>query len=627
MHLLLGKRACFFPESLAVLVVLTLVLRTDILDGFCQWYKAAGDIYTAGSGITLPALEASNEQAALYLFSAWAGAVAGLCFCALSQWKTLLAAGPVLVLAASSLLLGRMIDPLPIMLTVLILCCKRGWKNKLLSVSMMAGLLLLFSIPALHTWAQMQSEQLCMRIHQHQYETKYTTLPEGRLEALSDSDATALIVTLEKPEVLYLRGFTGAELDDGRWKPLDTAILAENEELLYWLNEMEFDLRAQFESAASILETKENHVTIQNIGACSAYRYIPFTILADDGLISKNLLETVPGSRYDTYTTVYGGAAMVPELVEALTQSDSRYLRSEAAYREFVQEHYLTIPADLAEKMKPYWDKAEGLEAQSAVKAVLESCYPEGPERDPYYATAAVLTLRHFGIPARYAEGYILPQTTQTTVELTGRHAACWAEVYHDGIGWLPMALTPGLEGEQEMEQPLPPDTPEETLPPETEPKTEPEPDGGYQVHIARVLFSGAVIAAIVLLLTVLLLPLRRRHILKKRQAFLDHKDIREAITWSFADAVSVLERMGIHRSNGSLDAMAAPILERFDDAFAKQFDAASRVNAKALFSSKPMTEEERFVIHSFRTSALELLQTNSNRLRRLWMKYVLCLF
>lgn len=628
--LLFGKRRWFWSSSLAALVLVLMICRSRFLDGFCQWYNGLGRIYTAENGIVLAALEASGDIRNLHMFTCWLAAAFGIGAAFLWQWgKEAVGASVLMICGGASLALGRMIDLLPLIVAVVSLCTGRGWKRHTLPVGILTAAVLLSGIPGFSDWAGDLSEAVRREVHAERYETKYTTLPEGRLEPIRQSDGVALIVTMEKPEVLYLRGFTGAQFKDGRWQPLDHQILAENQDLLHWLNSREFDLRAQFETAASVLETQKNTVTVQNVGACSAYRYIPFTIRGDERFVPENLTDTVAGERYDSFTTVYGGAAMIPELLTALESENNRYLQAEAAYRDFVKAHYLTISQELAEKMQPYWEKAEGMDAQSGVKAVLENCYPDGIRYDPYYATAAVLTLRHFGIPARYAEGYITPLTTATTVELTGRHAACWAEVYQDGIGWLPMTLTPGRDGEQtqQEDQPMPPDTPDETLPPETEPTTEPEPDGGDQVRIVQVLLGGAIMLAIGSFLMIFLLILRRRHIMKKRQMILDQEDTREAITWSYADSIQVLERMGIHRGNGSLDALAQPLRDRFGPELAEQFESASGIHAKALFSSKPMTELERETVHGFRRCALTCLQANSNRLSRIWMKYILCVF
>lgn len=626
----LGTRRWLHSAVLGLLVLSLLVFKNAIADGFCTWYNSAAKLYTASSGIYLPGLAASENANSMDFFLCWAGAAMGMGLVFLSALGREAVCGVVLALSGSiSLALRRMIDPLPLLLAAAMLCCGRGWKQNVLLWLLLAAFAALAILPGFQNWSGELSEAVLEQVHYHRYETQYTTLPEGRLETLGESDSTALIVTMEKPEVLYLRGFTGAKIEEDRWLPLSNELLAQNAELLYWLNCREFDLRAQFEAAASALETRKNTVTVQNVGACSAYRYIPFTICADERLIPENLTETAAGERYDSFTTVYGGAAMLPELLAALEAEDSRYLQAEAAYREFVEAHYLSVPEELTEKMQPYWDKAEVMDAQEAVLAVLEECYPDGAGHDPYYATAAVLTLRHFGIPARYAEGYILPQTTATTVEVTGKNAACWAEVYHDGIGWLPMALIPGLDGEteQQEEQPQPPDTPEETLPPETEPATEPKPDGGYQVRIAQTIVNGVIIIVLLLVLAAVVLIVRRKMILKKRQALLGQEDIREAITWSFADGVAILERMGIHRGNGSLDALAPPIRERFGTVFAEQFEAAAQLNAKALFSSRPMDEAERETVAVFQDRVLELLRQNANRLQRFWMQYILCLF
>lgn len=132
---------------------------------------------------------------------------------------------------------------------------------------------------------------------------------------------------------------------------------------------------------------------------------------------------------------------------------------------------------------------------------------------------------------------------------------------------------------------------------------------------------------ALALLVLSLLLLLRRRYILNKRKAILYQEDIREAAAWGFADAVSLLELLGIRRGNGSLAELTAPIAQRFGAELARQFDAAARANARALFSCKPMTEAQREAVLVFRSGVLVMLQEQSNRLSRLWMKYILCRF
>ena len=69
------------------------------------------------------------------------------------------------------------------------------------------------------------------------------------------------------------------------------------------------------------------------------------------------------------------------------------------------------------------------------------------------YATTAVLAYRVAGYPARYAEGYHLPDTDaqqmeengETEITLTTQNAHAWVEVYVNEMGWLPVEVVPGM--------------------------------------------------------------------------------------------------------------------------------------------------------------------------------------
>lgn len=60
------------------------------------------------------------------------------------------------------------------------------------------------------------------------------------------------------------------------------------------------------------------------------------------------------------------------------------------------------------------------------------------------------MALRAHGIPARYCEGYLLTAAQVQAAEggavtLTGANAHAWCEAYFDGVGWLPVDVTPGF--------------------------------------------------------------------------------------------------------------------------------------------------------------------------------------
>lgn len=70
-----------------------------------------------------------------------------------------------------------------------------------------------------------------------------------------------------------------------------------------------------------------------------------------------------------------------------------------------------------------------------------------------HFASAAVLFLREFGVPARYATGYVArredfkaAEDGSYTVSVKDSAAHAWVEIYLDQLGWIPFDVTPGEE-------------------------------------------------------------------------------------------------------------------------------------------------------------------------------------
>ena len=66
---------------------------------------------------------------------------------------------------------------------------------------------------------------------------------------------------------------------------------------------------------------------------------------------------------------------------------------------------------------------------------------------DVHFASAAVLLLRAAGIPARYAEGYLtLAGGSMGEVSIRQKDEHAWAEIYLEGLGWIPVEAVPGKD-------------------------------------------------------------------------------------------------------------------------------------------------------------------------------------
>lgn len=66
-----------------------------------------------------------------------------------------------------------------------------------------------------------------------------------------------------------------------------------------------------------------------------------------------------------------------------------------------------------------------------------------------YFASALCILTRAAGIPARYVEGFVMPQTPDKNgyYHVTNQYAHAWVEVYLEGVGWITFEPTPPYAG------------------------------------------------------------------------------------------------------------------------------------------------------------------------------------
>lgn len=109
------------------------------------------------------------------------------------------------------------------------------------------------------------------------------------------------------------------------------------------------------------------------------------------------------------------------------------------------EEANTLITAYLNKNLK-YSEKITPLQSGDFLKNLLEV---RSQGYSVHYATAATMMYRYLGIPARYVEGYLVtPKLVADTedyeeISITGKQAHAWVEIYQDGIGWVPMEVTP----------------------------------------------------------------------------------------------------------------------------------------------------------------------------------------
>jgi transglutaminase-like putative cysteine protease len=360
-------------------------------------------------------------------------------------------------------------------------------------------------VPSLKT--ELLKEQLIASADALRYENANSgtiyRLPFGDLKNASPAmytENTALRVTMEKPRPLYLRTFTGSTYHHGKWGGLPPdAYSGDYTGIFLWLQYNNFYPQIQLGSYLALLEEAQTgRVTIDNIALSSKYIFAPYEALPglslgsesarfekDDLILGKGLR----GTRQYFFDAClppvedYAGTDQTALQLDSIknTPEYKKFTDSEKVYRNFVYNRYLHVPPEEGKLLRDYFSEAaldtmkdsdrrvvvnmirkyfsESFSYSLEVSPLLaDANFLEGFLRDRegyeiHFATLATLLLREAGIPARYVEGYYLSaqeidiytEMKSVTFDLPDSSAHAWTEVYEDGIGWLPVEVTPGF--------------------------------------------------------------------------------------------------------------------------------------------------------------------------------------
>ena len=675
------KTKLLFPILLAALLLVVLFARNPLLNGFGAAWNTLRDLWAAEKGILLPLAE--TDDTGLWLAGIVAGILLAMVSVALSRVPTLTA-----VLMAALSVAAAFVQPDILLLfaagiSILLLSWQKH-KNAVSAASFLLVGVIVAGVAAISLQTgtmQSLSENAKNALHYWRYEKAGEVLPEGNLSepvTKTESTDTILSVTADTAQTLYLRGFVGDSYENGVWSALDAETAAEEKDLFYWLHQSGFYPQSQLATAARLMGNYQSgSVSVQNLAGCSLYRYEPCTVLPERAGLTKNkiqpsTLETngLRGERGYSYETVSDAQTLLPELLDFLQNDTSdgvrSYLQMESAYREFAYSYALTVPAEFRAQLGAVLDQccesygpADSLtkeQAQTAALAFLESCFdgsgdialPLADTADGttyQYATVAALALRYYGIPARYVEGYTVKTTENEPTSVDASAAGAWVEVYQDGIGWLPLALTPGLEdlSAEQTESGIKPvgagkegngDGPRVTEGQELEQDdAEPDnsednaPDGGQRTGLLHKPAFWIILVAALLLLLLAAIIIRHEVILKKRNETFTQEDPSAATACLFTDCAALLAAMGFKRGTGSMLELCETAKEQLGEDYAAKLHDMTMYNAQALFSSRAIMPEQLTEMCAFHDTTMENLKTRCKPLHKLRLKWISCLY
>lgn len=675
------KTKLLFPILLAALLLVVLFARNPLLNGFSAAWNTLRDLWAAEKGILLPLAE--TEDTGLWLAGIVAGILLALLALAFSHVLTLAAATLTALCVAAAFVQPGVMLLAAAAIALLMLTWQKN-KNAVSAASFLLVGVIVAGIAAISLQTgtmQALSQNAKDTLHHWRYEKAEEVLPEGDLSepvVKTESTDTILSVTADTAQTLYLRGFVGDSYENGVWSALDTETAAEEKDLFYWLHQSGFYPQSQLATAARLMSNYQSgSVSVQNLTGCSLYRYEPCTILPERAGLAKNKIQPssietsgLRGERGYSYEVVSDAQTLLPELLDFLQNDTSdgvkSYLQMESAYREFVYSYALSVPAEFYAQLGAVLDSccesygsADSLtkeQAQTAALAFLELGFdgsgdialPLADTADGttyQYATVAALALRYYGIPARYVEGYTVKTAENEPTSVDANAAGAWVEVYQDGIGWLPLALTPGLEdlsaeqtesgikpvgagkegnGDgprvtegQELEQ-------DDAEPDDSEDRT---PDGGQRTGLLHKPAFWIILIAMLLLLLLAAVFIRHTVILKKRNETFTQEDPSAAAACLFTDCAALLAAMGFKRGTGSMLELCETAKEQLGEDYAAKLHDMTMYNAQALFSSRAISPEQLAEMRTFHDTTLENLKTHTNWPKKLRLKWLNCLY
>ena len=165
--------------------------------------------------------------------------------------------------------------------------------------------------------------------------------------------------------------------------------------------------------------------------------------------------DVAPGDAYEIVARVPRNAeALIAEAARREYVQDERFTAARADYTalpEGIDSRVYALAVELTQGINNAAEKAFAIENYLAENYhyTLDGGAP-APGQDfvswflleagegycSYYASAMTVLCRIAGLPARYVEGYYVPDQGGETI-VTGRNAHAWVEVYLNGLGWV----------------------------------------------------------------------------------------------------------------------------------------------------------------------------------------------
>lgn len=290
--------------------------------------------------------------------------------------------------------------------------------------------------------------------------------PEGDLNRKPvDGNEPRFNITLSKPALVYLRGYTASSFENESWEQnANVNYAGEKEGMFQAYLKNGFHPMAELWLYGNLLKEKEDGlceeitVDVEQIAGSTKYEWIPygmdlFSVQNSGRLVKDEMMMGTKEGQHRTYEVLnYDFEKLYSHKTDEMRQSTedtvTEYRSAEADYQKFVKEMYGDSSVKAVDKALP--------ELCLELRELLSSRSASSNWSSMRYASEGVKELRKHGYQARYVEGYYVDGRNVKegeTFEVLSSHAHAWAEVYKDGVGFIPVELTPGYYDNFEIEE------------------------------------------------------------------------------------------------------------------------------------------------------------------------------
>lgn len=507
---------------------------------------------------------------------------------------------------------------------------------------------------------------------------------------------------------LYLKGFAGADYKGDEWANVSTQESKEYDQILKGYGNGKYngetllwkwmELVGQLEPLKD-LGIKKTEISVEYKNANKRFLYAPYInsykLFPKLNTVSDQYVLPPEQSRDDyffTDTYVSFLNSDLNQLLQEVYDIDQRFeltidqgypefLAFEYAYRSYVHEVYTKLPEEGLEQLRQvsFETGYGGMEDTIwLIHQVIEfihgqtdySLSPGIPAKGQdfaeyflfdakkgycsHYATAAVLLLRNYDVPARYVEGYVVTTDDikkgmkvdgKSIVSVRDYNAHAWIEVYFDGVGWIPIEVTEGYseEGVSDLLDEIREEKDEKvTQAPTVTPTTKPTPTTvAKQVSptIAPTktiekqpttmsesrLSTPQLILLLIIIVIISIVCGFVLHYLIKRHMILSGiaaKDTKNQAIFCYLQIEKLLKECGINRQENDTYECFATKVQSECSLLPNGFNAIVELALKAQFSNEVIRKEEANQVLHFYLKFRTNYEQSLGSIKRFWIKY-----